>query len=82
MAIARISAEHDRVASSSRRRDAGTDRGARTSAALSLQRAAGNRATARILARWTNHPDATKKGVTVPDVVAADYLRFNPPANE
>jgi hypothetical protein len=50
--------------------------------ALFLQRAAGNRATARKLARWTKHPDPDKKGVLLPDVVAGEYLRFNPPKNQ
>jgi hypothetical protein len=50
--------------------------------ALFLQRAAGNRAAARTLARWTSHPDPAKKGVLLPDVVAAEYLRFNPPKNQ
>jgi hypothetical protein len=49
--------------------------------ALALQRLAGNRATANQLARWAAHPDPEKKGVIVPDVVAADFLRFNPPKN-
>ena len=48
---------------------------------LALQRLAGNRATARAVARWAAHPDPEKKGVIVPDVVAADFLRFNPPKN-
>jgi hypothetical protein len=43
---------------------------------------AGNRATSQILARWTAHPDSAKKGALVPDVVAAEYLRFNPPKNQ
>jgi hypothetical protein len=46
---------------------------------LELQRRAGNRAVARTLARWAAHPDPEKKGVMVPDVVAAEFLRFNPP---
>jgi hypothetical protein len=50
--------------------------------ALALQRAAGNRATARTLARWSKHPDPDKKGVLLPDVVAEEYLRFNPPKNQ
>jgi len=50
--------------------------------ALYLQRAAGNRATGRTLARWAKHPDPDKKGVLLPDVVAAAYLRFNPPKNQ
>ena len=56
--------------------------GATPAEALFLQRAAGNRATARKLARWTKHPDPDKKGVLLPDVVAAEYLRFNPPKNQ
>jgi hypothetical protein len=50
--------------------------------ALALQRLAGNRATARLLARWTKHPDADKKGVMVPDVAALELERFNPPQNK
>ena len=49
--------------------------------ALALQRLAGNRAAARVLARWLKHPDAEKKGVMVPDVVAAEFEHFNPPKN-
>lgn len=49
--------------------------------AQALQRLAGNRAAARILARWVKHPDPEKKGVMVPDVAAEDYERFNPPQN-
>jgi hypothetical protein len=49
--------------------------------ALALQRTAGNRATARLLARWASHPDAGQKGVMVSDVVAAEFLRANPPQN-
>ena len=54
----------------------------RRAAALALQRTAGNRATAGVLARWIKHPDAEKKGVVVPDVAAAEYNHFNPPKNE
>ena len=50
--------------------------------ALSLQRMAGNRAAARTLARWTAHPDQDKKGVVLPDVVAQEFVRFNPPKNQ
>jgi hypothetical protein len=50
--------------------------------ALALQRAAGNRAAGRVLSRWTKHPDKDKKGVMVPDSVAAEYDHFNPPKNE
>jgi hypothetical protein len=49
--------------------------------ALALQRLVGNRAASRVLARWTKHPDPEKKGVMVPDVVAAEFMRFNPPTN-
>jgi hypothetical protein len=48
---------------------------------LALQRLAGNRAASRVLARWSKHPDAEKKGVMVPDVVAAEFEHFNPPKN-
>jgi len=50
--------------------------------AATLQRLAGNRATSRVLARWIKHPDQEKKGVMVPDVVADEFVRFNPPKNE
>ena len=49
--------------------------------ALALQRATGNRAAARVLSRWQKHPDAEQKGVMVPDAVAEDFDRFNPPKN-
>jgi hypothetical protein len=64
-------------ASGSAARDGGL-----ASRAAALQRAAGNRAAARVLARWVKHPDADKKGVMVPDVVAEDFARFNPPQNK
>lgn len=51
-------------------------------AALALQRAVGNRATGRLLARWAAHPDKDKKGVFVPDAVAEGYVHFNPPKND
>ncbi len=51
-------------------------------AALALQRAAGNRVAGRMLARWTAHPDKEQKGVMVPDSVAGEYTHFNPPKNE
>jgi hypothetical protein len=49
--------------------------------AVALQRAAGNRATGRLLRRWMAHPDKNKKGVLLPDDAGAEYLRFNPPKN-
>ena len=59
-----------------------TRAGGLASSAAALQRAVGNRAAARVLARWVKHPDADKKGVMVPDVVAEDFARFNPPQNQ
>lgn len=50
--------------------------------ALALQRAVGNRAAARTLARWAAHPDKDKKGQFLTDSAAAEYTRFNPPKNE
>jgi hypothetical protein len=52
------------------------------SAALALQRAVGNRAAGRVLARWAAHPDKDKKGVLMPDAMAAEFLRFNPPLSK
>jgi hypothetical protein len=54
----------------------------RAALALRLQRAIGNRAAGRVLARWAKHPDQKQKGVMVPDVVAEDFTRFNPPQNK
>ena len=67
-----------------RGRRAASRRRARTlpQRALALQRLAGNRAAARVLARWVKHPDPDKKGVMVPDVAAEDHARFNPPQNK
>lgn len=50
--------------------------------ALALQRQVGNRTATRTLARWTKHPDPEQKGVIVPDSVAEELLRFNPPKNQ
>ena len=50
--------------------------------ALVLQRAAGNRAATRVLSRWAAHPDKDKKGVLMPDPMAAEFLRFNPPLSK
>lgn len=50
--------------------------------ALRLQRAIGNRAAGRVLARWAKHPDEKQKGVMVPDVVSDDFTHFNPPQNK
>jgi hypothetical protein len=46
---------------------------------FALQRVAGNRVTARVIARWVKRPDAEQKRVMVPDVVATEFVRFNPP---
>ncbi len=50
--------------------------------ALALQRAVGNRAAARILARWSKHPDEKEKGKLVSDEASAAYLHFNVPLSK
>lgn len=50
--------------------------------ALALQRAVGNRATARILARWAAHPDKDKKGQFMTDAMASSWDKFNPPLSK
>jgi hypothetical protein len=50
--------------------------------AIALQRAVGNRAATRLLSRWVAHPDKNKKGVLMPDAMAAEFLRFNPPLSK
>jgi hypothetical protein len=50
--------------------------------AIALQRAVGNRAATRLLARWAAHPDKDKKGVLMPDAMAAQFVRFNPPLSK
>jgi len=47
-----------------------------------LQRAAGNRAAARVLARWAAHPDKDKKGQFMTDAMAASWDKFNPPLSK
>ena len=42
--------------------------------ALALQRAGGNRAATQVLQRWAAHPDKDKKGVLMPDEMAAGTL--------
>jgi hypothetical protein len=49
---------------------------------MELQRAIGNRRAARVLARWTKHPDEQQKGKLVTDGAAADYLRLNFPLSK
>jgi hypothetical protein len=53
-----------------------------TAGALALQRAVGNRAAAQLLQRWAAHPDKDKKGVLMPDEMAAEFSRFNPPLSK
>jgi len=50
--------------------------------ALALQRAAGNRAARQAVARWAAHPDQDKKGVLMPDPMAQEFVRFNPPLSK
>ena len=50
--------------------------------ALALQRAVGNRAASRILARWSKHPDEKEKGKLLSDEAATDYLHFNVPLSK
>jgi hypothetical protein len=50
--------------------------------ALALQRSIGNRATTQVLQRWAAHPDKDKKGVLMPDAMAAEFQRFNPPLSK
>ena len=50
--------------------------------AMALQRAVGNRAATQILQRWAAHPDKDKKGVFMPDAIAAEFNRFNPPLSK
>ena len=50
--------------------------------ALALQRAVGNRAAARVLARWSAHPDKDKKGQFMTDAMADSWNKFNPPLSK
>ena len=50
--------------------------------AIALQRAVGNRAATQLLQRWAAHPDKDKKGVFMPDAIAAEFNRFNPPLSK
>jgi hypothetical protein len=62
--------------------DAPVARHPATAGALALQRAVGNRAAAQVLQRWAAHPDKDKKGVLMPDEMAAELSRFNPPLSK
>jgi hypothetical protein len=50
--------------------------------AMALQRAVGNRAATQVLQRWAAHPDKDKKGVFMPDAIANEFNRFNPPLSK
>lgn len=54
---------------------------ARTQAqvALNLQRTAGNRSAARMLARFKPHPDPEHKEEVVPDSAWEGLMKFSPP---
>jgi hypothetical protein len=77
--------ERERPGAAGRARPASPAQAAapRTAAAraLALQRSVGNRGAARLLARWTKHPDPEKKGVMLPDASATELEHFNPPQN-
>jgi hypothetical protein len=64
---------------SGQRGGASSQRPSTVASALALQRAVGNRAATQVLQRWAAHPDQDKKGVLMPDDMAAQYNRFNPP---
>jgi hypothetical protein len=64
------------------RPDAPVARHPATAGALALQRAVGNRAATQVLQRWAAHPDKDKKGVLMPDEMAAEFSRFNPPLSK
>jgi hypothetical protein len=61
------------------RAEAAINRHPGAAGALALQRAVGNRAATQVLQRWAAHPDQDKKGVLMPDEMAAQFTRFNPP---
>ncbi len=72
--------ERERASSPPAARD--WSNGPASARALALQRTVGNRAAARILARWSRHPDEKEKGKLLSDDAAADYLHFNLPLNK
>jgi hypothetical protein len=69
-------------AAASPRSDAPIARHPATAGAIALQRAVGNRAATQVLQRWAAHPDKDKKGVLMPDEMAAQFNRFNPPLSK
>ena len=64
------------------RRETATHQSPTVAGALALQRAVGNRAATQVLQRWAAHPDKDKKGVFMPDAMAAEFNRFNPPLSK
>ena len=65
-----------------RRPDLALARHPTTAGAIALQRAVGNRAATKVLQRWAAHPDKDKKGVLMPDEMASEFNRFNPPLSK
>lgn len=63
-------------------RETGSHVSSPVAGALALQRAVGNRAATQLLQRWAAHPDKDKKGVFMPDAMAAEFTRFNPPLSK
>lgn len=63
-------------------REAGSRQSPQVAGAIALQRAVGNRAATQVLQRWAAHPDKDKKGVFMPDAMAAEFTRFNPPLSK
>ena len=72
----------DSVRSSGARAEATGRQKPMVAGALALQRAVGNRAATQVLQRWAAHPDKDKKGVFMPDAMAAEFTRFNPPLSK
>lgn len=64
------------------RSDAAPRQNPSVAGAIALQRAVGNRAATQVLQRWAAHPDKDKKGVFMPDAMAAEFTRFNPPLSK
>jgi hypothetical protein len=79
----RTRSQASQSASSSRSHDdRGPSQSSQVAGVIALQRAAGNRATTQVLQRWAAHPDKDKKGVFMPDAMAAEFTRFNPPLSK
>jgi hypothetical protein len=78
----RTRSEGPEVKPATPRGDAPIARHPAAAGAIALQRAVGNRAATQILQRWAAHPDKDKKGVLMPDEMAAEFNRFNPPLSK